>query len=248
MHVFEAFKAGKHVFVEKPLCLNETELNEIRDIYQTKVADSNVSPLLMVGYNRRFSPLTNLLKEHFFNTTMAMQYRINAGAIPKESWYQDSDIGGGRIIGEVCHFIDLLIYLNGSLPVSVFACEMKDPQNIGDTLSITLSFENGSLGTISYFSNGDKLLQKERIEIFAGGNTAIIDDFKSLTMYIGGKKKKKNLSVQDKGQKDEVHRFIEAIKRGGEEIIPFREIYASSLVTFKILESIKAKRPIDICI
>lgn len=239
--VKQGLAANKSVFVEKPLCLTKAELDEIRDLYTDKKTSMDMPPLLMVGYNRRFSPLTQLIKEHFGDGTMAMQYRINAGAIPKDTWYQDPEIGGGRIIGEVCHFVDLLIYLNGSNPISVFAGKMDDPQGIGDTVTITLSFENGSIGTISYFSNGDKLLPKESLEVYAGGNTAILDDFKSLTLYLSGRKKKKTLAVQDKGQKEEIRRFIESVQKKREEIIPFSEIYTSSLITFKILEAIKTQ-------
>jgi predicted dehydrogenase len=170
---------------------------------------------------------------------MAMTYRINAGAIPKESWIQDLDFGGGRIIGEVCHFVDTLSYLTGSLPVSIHANAMTDPNHLNDTLNVNLAYQNRSIGTISYLANGDKRLAKERIEVFAHGASAIIDDFKELVVYSGGKKKKKKLISQDKGQKEEVKQFVEAIIEGRQNPIPFEEIYNTSLVTFKIIESIR---------
>jgi predicted dehydrogenase len=193
----------------------------------------------MVGYNRRFSPFARVIKEKFRNGPMAMIYRVNAGAIPADSWIQDAEFGGGRIIGEVCHFIDTLSFLTGSLPVSVHANAMVDPNHLNDTLNINLAYRNGSIATISYFANGDKSIPKERVEVYAHGCTAVIDDFKSMTFHTGGKKKVKKLLSQDKGQKNEVKEFIEAVKEGKGDPIPFEEIYSTSLVTFKIQESIR---------
>ncbi len=143
-----------------------------------------------------------------------MIYRVNAGSIPADSWIQDAEFGGGRIIGEVCHFVDFLTFMNGSLPVSVYAAAMKDPNNLNDVLNISLRYENGSIGTISYFANGDKGLPKERVEIYANGSTAVLNDFRTLAVYTDGKKKKKKLLSQNKGQKTEVRQFIEAILNG----------------------------------
>jgi predicted dehydrogenase len=167
-----------------------------------------------------------------------MIYRINAGAIPPDSWIQDPDVGGGRIIGEVCHFVDFLTYINGSLPVSVYAAAMQSAGNLNDTLNITLRYRNGSIGTISYFANGDKGVPKERVEVFANGSTAILNDFKALTIFAHGKKKEKKLLTQDKGQPAEVKEFIDAIIKGAGAPIPFDEIYSTSFVTFKIVESL----------
>jgi predicted dehydrogenase/threonine dehydrogenase-like Zn-dependent dehydrogenase len=244
-YVIEALKAGKHVFLEKPLCLNLKELKDIRKLYELSATSYQ---LLLVGYNRRFSPLIQQLKREIDEGPMAMTYRINAGSIPKESWIQDLEFGGGRVIGEICHFIDTLTFLSNSFPVSVYANAMADPCNLNDTLNVSLTYQNGSIGTISYFSNGDMSLPKERIEIFVQGSTAILDDFKSLTIYTGGKKKQKKLLTQDKGQKEEVKRFIEAIfaRKGLKDLIPLKEIYNTSLVTFKILESIRSKTCVKI--
>jgi predicted dehydrogenase len=237
----EALKAGKHVFTEKPLCLSEEELNQIVEIYNPSPATHHPSPVLFVGYNRRFAPLIRKIKNEFGHGPMAMVYRVNAGAIPKESWIQDPEIGGGRIVGEVCHFVDTLSFLTGSLVVSVYANAMSESDKLNDTLNIALTFQDGSIGNISYLANGDKSLPKERIEVFAHGATAIIDDFKELTVYSGGRKTKKKLIAQEKGQKDEVKRFIEAIIKGSGSagLIQFEEIYNTSLVTFKIIESIR---------
>ena len=237
--VLKTLKAGKHVFVEKPLCLTVQELKEISEL----LAESSKlkgQRILMVGYNRRFSPLTLMIKEEFGDGPMAMIYRVNAGHIPPDSWIQDPDIGGGRIIGEVCHFVDLLTFLNGSLPVSVYASAMKDANNLIDTLNISLSYQNGSIGSISYFANGDKSLPKERVEIFVNDCVAVLDDFKRLTIHALGKKKVKKLLSQDKGQKTEVKQFIEAILNGPREVIPFKEIHSAALAAFKIIESIRS--------
>jgi predicted dehydrogenase/threonine dehydrogenase-like Zn-dependent dehydrogenase len=237
-YVMEALKAGKHVFVEKPLCLGIQELDDIEKCHELSAKRCQI---LMVGYNRRFSPLIRQIKNEFYEGPMTMVYRVNAGVISKDSWIQDPEFGGGRIIGEVCHFVDTLTFLSGSLPISVYANAMVDPDNMNDTLNLSLTYQNGSIGTISYLSIGDRSLPKERIEVFAHGATAILDDFRILTIYSNGKKKRKKQLSQNKGQKEEVKRFINAIKerKGLAELISFMEIYNTSLVTFKILESIR---------
>jgi polar amino acid transport system substrate-binding protein len=193
----------------------------------------------MVGYNRRFSPLASAIRKEFGHGSMAMVYRVNAGAIPADSWMQDRETGGGRIIGEVCHFVDFLTFMNGSLPTHVHAHELKDARNLQDIVNISLAYENGSIGTISYLANGDKALPKERVEIYAHGCTAVLDDFKTLAIYSRGKKKERRLLSQDKGQKAEVRMFLDAVINGQKAPIPFEELYSASLVTFKILESLR---------
>jgi len=181
---------------------------------------------------------------------MAMTYRINAGKIPSDSWIHDVETGGGRIVGEVCHFVDFLTFINGSLPVSVYAAALREPENLNDILNITLSYKNGSIGTISYFANGDKFLPKERVEIFSNGCTAILDDFKILAIHAKGKKRVKKMMSQDKGQKKEVQVFINSRDKAclvsTDNIIGFDEIYSASLVTFKILESIRTGLSINL--
>jgi polar amino acid transport system substrate-binding protein len=249
--VLKALKAGKHVFVEKPLCLTAEELSQIVDLLnrQTDISNGNSTqqldnstnhPILMVGYNRRFSPLAQRMKEAFGTGPMSMLYRINAGYISADTWIQDTEFGGGRIIGEVCHFVDFLTFMNGSPPISVYAAAMTYPSNSNDTLNVSLRYENGSIGTISYFANGDKSMPKEKIEIFTNGCIAVLDDFKTLAIHSDGRKKGKKLLSQDKGQKTEVKQFIEAILNGTGEVIPFKDIHSSSLVTFKIIESIRS--------
>jgi len=250
--VLKALNAGKNVFVEKPLCLTAEELSQIVDLLnrQTDISNGNATqqldnstnhPILMVGYNRRFSPLAQRMKEAFGTGPMSMLYRINAGYISADTWIQDTEFGGGRIIGEVCHFVDFLTFMNGSPPISVYAAAMTYPSNSNDTLNVSLRYENGSIGTISYFANGDKSMPKEKIEIFTNGCIAVLDDFKRLTIHAHGKKKVKKMISQDKGQKTEIKHFIEAILNGTGEVIPFEEIYSASLVTFKIIESIRSR-------
>jgi predicted dehydrogenase/threonine dehydrogenase-like Zn-dependent dehydrogenase len=242
-YVVTALKKGKHVFVEKPLCLNEEELAHIAEIIDGKQSSM---PKVMVGYNRRFSPLAKKIKDAFGSGPMSMTYRINAGTIPPDSWIQDIETGGGRIIGEVCHFIDFLTYINGSLPVSVYTTAMLDPEKLNDVINVSLKYQNGSIGSISYCSNGDKSFPKERVEIFTCGCTAVLDDFKTLSIYSKGKKKEKKLISQDKGQKNEVKFFINSILKGTGNVIPFEEIYSTSFTTFKIIESLKTGESISL--
>jgi len=257
-YVVKSLREGKHVFVEKPLCLSDVELYKIKvtiDSNGHKHKGSNEvveqtnkikQPNLMVGYNRRFSPLALSLKDALGEGPKAMTYRINAGTIPADSWIQDVEIGGGRIIGEVCHFLDLFSFICGALPTSVNATAMIDPLHLNDIVNISLTYKNGSIGNIGYFSNGDKSLPKERIEVFSNGTTGIIHDFKKLEIYAGGKKKVKKLISQDKGQKQEMYAFIDAILTGEPSPIPLDEIFTTSLTTFKIMESLRTGQTITI--
>ncbi len=201
------------------------------------------SAIVMVGFNRRFAPLIQKMKENFKTAPVAINYRINAGSIPREHWTQDAELGGGRIIGEVCHFVDLCMFLANSKPLSVAAQAMDSAQNLNDTLVINLKFENGSIATISYFANGSKELPKEYLEVYGNGMTAILNDFKELTIY-GKKKKRIKSGTQDKGHRQEVGAFLDAVKSGKPSPIPFEELYLSSLVPFKILDSIRTGRMI----
>lgn len=231
--VLKSLKAKKNVFVEKPLCLLESELQEIIE------AQSNAKTAVMVGFNRRFSPLTTQLKKVVGNNPMTMIYRINAGAIPKDTWIQDAEIGGGRILGEVCHFIDYLTYLNGSLPVKISAAALPDANQLNDTLNILIQFENGSNGVIGYYANGSKSMTKEYIEVFSAGMSATLNDFKELKIYGKGKPKKTKILNQNKGQKEMVTAFVNGLLSDGSSPISFEEIVAVTKASFKVLESIK---------
>jgi len=237
--VIKGLQAGKNIFVEKPLCMNRAELDEIVSAYQKKQSQ------LMVGYNRRFAPhIAEIKKKLTQNRPVSINYRINAGAIPADHWIQDKEIGGGRIIGEVCHFLDLAMYLAGSKPVSLYAVQIPDALNLMDTLNISLQFKNGSIANISYYANGSKELKKEYLELFSNGVTFIVDDFK--TLYIYSKSIKKNtLMNQDKGHKNELGLFLKAIKEGLPSPIPFDELILSSRMSFDVIDSIVQKKVIQ---
>lgn len=230
-YVNKAIEKGKHVFVEKPLCLYPAELTDLKNIYK----DGNA--LVMVGFNRRFAPFIQQIKKSL-NPSLpcAIQYRINSGTIAADHWVQDPQTGGGRIIGEVCHFIDTCIYLAGSTVKTVSAVSMNTSPQLNDTLTIQLSFENGSIASITYFSNGNKEVSKERLEVFASGNVYIMDDFKSL--QIAGKQNKLFKATQDKGHAAELMAFIHAVKNGQSAPISFREICHTTDVTFKVADSV----------
>jgi len=231
-YVLKGLEANKNVFVEKPLCLLESELEKIIE------AQFFNNKSVMVGFNRRFSPLTTKLKKHLGNNPMTMLYRVNAGSISAEHWIQDLEIGGGRVLGEVCHFIDYLTYVNGSLPVNVSASALPDPNKLNDTLNILIQFENGSSGVVAYYANGSKSLAKEYIEIFSAGQSAILKDFKELKIYGNGKPQKIKIWNQNKGQKEMIEAYISGLLKDGRAPISFEEIIAVTRASFRVLESI----------
>lgn len=232
-YVLKGLRSNKNVFVEKPICLYESELEDIKQEVE------KCGKAVMIGFNRRFSPFTKAIKDKLGKGPMTMIYRINAGSIPMDSWIQDLEIGGGRIIGEGCHFIDYLTYINGSLPTKISAIALPDPNGLNDAVTISISFENGSTGVIAYFSNGSKELPKEYIEIFSSGSTAVLNDFKELKIYGKGKVAKTKTFNQNKGQKEMVSAFLGGLTTTGKSPIPFTEIYAVTKATFKVIESLK---------
>ncbi|MBD3338999.1 MAG: zinc-binding dehydrogenase [Candidatus Lokiarchaeota archaeon] len=237
-NVIQCLMHGKNVFVEKPLALTPEELDEIFKSYNNILNGTPNSPRLMVGFNRRFAPLIRKLKNEVKGSPVAINYRINAGFIPSNHWTQNEEIGGGRIIGEVCHFVDLAMYIAGSKPVSVSAYTMDIANSKDDTLTINLKFENGSIATVSYFSNGSKELPKEYLEVFGAGVSAVLDDFRILKIY-GKSKKQYKESGQDKGHKNEVFEFLNAIRNGKPAPISIEDIYISNMLPFQIIESIR---------
>ncbi len=231
----QSIHAGKHVFVEKPLAMHAEELEVVRAAHQ----DSN--RILMVGFNRRFSPISVKIKEAFssLNQPLVMNFRVNAGNIPKDHWTQLPNVGGGRVIGEMCHFIDLMQFFTDSKPVSVFASSIGT-QSVSttnqDNISVTVQFEDGSLGNLVYVGEGDKSLPKERMEVFGGGKVGVINDFRNGEIYSDNKCTKIKLS--GKGHAQEVAAFLDAVKNGTEAPISFDSIYYTTLTTFKILDSL----------
>ena len=225
--IIKCLKAKKHVFVEKPLCLTIAELDKIEAAY-------SYSNVLMVGFNRRFSPQVQKMKSLVDEVSgpKAIMMTINAGKITNDNWIQDLKVGGGRIIGEACHFIDLLRFLVGKT-ITNYQIQFMD-SSTKDTASIQLSFEDGSIGTIHYFANGSKSFPKERLEVFSRGGVLQLDNYRKLTGYGWPGFKKMNLWYQDKGHKLCVKAFIDAISIGNKSPILIEEIFEVSRISIKL--------------
>lgn len=226
--VLQALAAEKHVFVEKPLCLTQEELAKIKAAYSP-------DKLLLVGFNRRFAPQVIKVKS-LLQAVMgpkALIITVNAGAIPANHWTQDLKVGGGRIIGEGCHFIDLLRHLVGH-PITAWSRNSVATAT-QDTLTLNLQFADGSSGTIHYFANGSKSFPKERLEVFASGRVLQLDNYRKLTGFGWPGFKKMRIWRQDKGQKSCAAAFLEAIKSGGPSPIPVEEIFEVSRISIEIM-------------
>jgi predicted dehydrogenase len=239
--VVKALKAGKHVFVEKPLAINDIQLSAISEQLQAKSQS-----LLAVGFNRRFAPLAQSLSSFLSHRTepMHVHYRVNAGAIPLNHWTQDPNVGGGRIIGEGCHFVDFITFLVGSSPVLVTAHAMPDSGKYrDDNVSMTFTFPDGSIGVVDYLANGDKSFPKERVEVFCGGRIAVLDDFVSLQTVKDGKKNEEK-GAQNKGWVDEWKVFTKAIRDGSGPPIPYEQLIGVTRSTFAAVESIRQQETI----
>jgi predicted dehydrogenase/threonine dehydrogenase-like Zn-dependent dehydrogenase len=245
--VIAAFNCGKHVFCEKPLCLTETELTEIIDAVEHSALSRS---LLMVGFNRRFAPLAERMKKFVQEAgePLALHYRVNAGFLPADHWLNDPLQGGGRILGEVCHFVDFLCFLTDSAPVEVETHSLPNQgQYSNDNVVCSLRFADGSQGTISYLANGDKSYSKERVEVFGGGNVAVLEDFRRLELVRGGKKRTFRSPLRrDKGHRAEFEAFVAAIQNGLEPPISLQEIVATMLTTFALEESRCLGQPVAV--
>jgi polar amino acid transport system substrate-binding protein len=241
----KALERDKHVFVEKPLALDDRELQSV-----IESAGSSAGKL-MVGFNRRFSPLMKRAKDFFAGreTPLSILYRVNAGRIPTEHWVQDEVEGGGRIVGEVCHFIDLMQYLTGAAPVFVFAESMSAKSSKivdADSVFITLRFADGSHGAVAYLSEGDKALAKERVEIFGAGRVFVLEDYRRATLYKDGREDHVTLKAQDKGQQAQVRAICASLLGGGAAPIGLEELAATSRATFRVLDSLRERRPFEV--
>ena len=239
----KALLANKHVFVEKPLALNDEELEGVLN------AASASAGLLMVGFNRRFSPMALQARDFFAGRSgpLSISYRVNAGRLPKEHWVQDEQ-QGGRIVGEVCHFVDFMTFLTGAPPTSVFAeaiSAKSDKIVDADSVFITLKFADGSNGAIAYLAEGDRVLAKERVEIFGEGKSLVLDDYRSVTTYRDGREKQVSLKAQDKGQKDQVTAVCAAVL-SGKAPIGLDDLASTSRATFRILDSLRERARIDL--
>lgn len=231
--VQKALRENKNVFVEKPLAIHSEQLQSIVDTLH------NSKGSLTVGYNRRFSPAAILLKAHLAKSEAPMQlnFTMNAGFLPKDHWTQNIEIGGGRIIGEACHYFDLAAFLTGSFATEVMAQSMGDTKLSSDNVSILIKYQNGSTAVINYFSNGNKSYPKERVEVFQNNVIAILDNFTKLNFY--GSNSKNWSGTQDKGHKDQYKKWLSSIQNGGSEMIDLNSLINTSKLSFAVIESLK---------
>ncbi|MFW5700194.1 MAG: bi-domain-containing oxidoreductase [Cyclobacteriaceae bacterium] len=243
--VIESLKAGKHVFVEKPLAITEVQFGKI--ISHLNLVDLN-NTSITIGFNRRFSPHTQFIKKSLGENPgpININATMNAGFIPPDVWIHDMEIGGGRIIGEACHYIDLCVYLTGSQIESVCMNSMgKDPQQNTDNASILLKFKNGSNAVVNYFANGSKAYSKERVEVFSAERTWVLDNFRS-TKAFGVKGPGKLRTKINKGHKNQFYEYIKRIKTGGDPIISINEILNVTQASFAAIRSLKENKWIKI--
>lgn len=238
-----ALRAGKHVFCEKPLALNEKELRAIE-----RTLAKHDAPRLTVGFNRRFAPLAVELQKFLGGRSqpLAAHYRVNAGPLPPYHWLHDPARGGGRLLGEACHFIDFLIFLAGQPPISVAAQALPDDGEYRqDNFQVTLRFADGSLGTLTYLANGDRSLPKERLEVFCGGKVAVLDDFQSLDMTADGQTRTVR-RAQDKGHRQAWKVFLASLQRTSQPPIPYDQLFGGTRATFAAQQSLETGREVQL--
>ena len=237
--VVEALQAGKHVFVEKPLAISGEQLDEVVVAVQRSTLNVQHSNVLHVGFNRRFAPHVQKMKQLLQNRTqpLAMVMTVNAGMIPSEHWIQDPEVGGGRIIGEGCHFIDLLVFLADAPVVKVSGQRMGTRKTRwDDVVSFTLHLADGSVGTVHYLANGHRRYPKERLEVFSEGRVLVLDNFRRLTGHGWKGFRSMRTRRQDKGHRAEIAAFVERVGNGGEPLIPFEQLVNVTQATFAVVE------------
>jgi len=245
--VVESLNAGKHTFVEKPLALNQFELDKIIEVYNSQQPTAK-SQTLTVGFNRRFSPHLIKVKQSIGEKAGAVNIiaTMNAGFILKDHWVHDLESGGGRIIGEACHLMDVCVFLNGSLIDSVCMNSVGNSTDLAtDNASILLKFQNGSNAVINYFSNGSKKYSKERVEVYSQERTWIMDNYRK-TEAFGVKGFKTLKTKMDKGHKNQFHELINKVQNGGKPLIPINEIINVTKASFAAIESMKTNKWIDV--
>ena len=237
-----ALRLGKHVYCEKPLAIHAEELAEIAAFLR-----SGEHPVLMVGFNRRFAPMAIQLKDFLGQRSepLVANYRVNAGYLPLNHWLHALEIGGGRIIGEGCHFVDFLTFLVGTPPISVSAQALPDNGRYQqDNVLLTLTFGDGSIGTLQYLANGDKSFAKERVEVFCGGQAAALDDFRTLELVKNGNRKVSRAPLrQDKGHRRAWEAFLATLRQGGEPPIPYTHLLGVTQATFMAAAALTEGRP-----
>jgi predicted dehydrogenase len=247
-YVLRALEANKAVYVEKPLALTLADIDAIRDTYDALQA-AGQNPFIMVGFNRRFSPLARSLQQVFARRaeSMSVVYRVNAGSVPRNEWIHDPAMGGGRVIGECGHFIDFVTFLTGALPVRVAssACRTSGLA-LDDTVTITLEMSDGSLGTIHYFANGNPSMPKERVEVFSSGVCAELINFRSLKVHGASAPGRRRYLNQVKGFGEETQAVVSAVAEGRPAPIPFEQIYAVSRASVLAVQAVAAGKPLTV--
>lgn len=240
--VLDALKHQKHVFVEKPLAINEEQLQSIVEAYSSKDNKKSIT----VGFNRRFSPHIEKIKEQVGNNILNVVATMNAGHIPYNTWFHDMDVNGGRIIAEGVHYIDLISYLTGSKVKSVCMNAMgENPAENTDNASILLKYENGSTGVVNYFSNGAKSYSKERLEVYFNDSTIVMDNFRETKGY-NTKGFSKLKTKIDKGHKNQFNRLMNFLNKGGDPIMPLEDVINATQASFAAIESLKTNQWVDI--
>ncbi|MBI2321857.1 MAG: bi-domain-containing oxidoreductase [Chloroflexi bacterium] len=241
----EALAAGKHVFVEKPLALDLAQLHAVVD-----AARAQPAAYLMVDFNRRFSPFARWLKERFAGCAepLAVHCTVNAGPVPPDHWTLDPDDGGGRIVGEVCHFIDLMQYLTGALPVRVYAEMLAAPGYApSDNVVVSLKMANGAVGSIAYVAGGERAHPRERVEVFGGGAVGVIENFRAATFTRAGRRQQTRGWLRvDRGHRAALAALLEAVRGGGPPPVALDEHVATTLATFAIEDALRTARPVAV--